>query len=531
MLIPRVPTASVLLLFAAAFTSVTSAQTTFSPQYAAFSQQPNSIEPPPSPILQADLNRDGIPDFIATQDEQVLLSSAGGKYTVHHFSSSALVGGALPLVAGDFNGDGKNDVLFYAFTGGNQLFVVAYGDGAGNFPTTKAVPNLPGFVTGGVGYVLAQTTDVNGDGRPDLILADLVGANGEAPNITINVRLYLNNGNGFTDKGNIYSYVLPAGSQGGVPWDDSPALDLLLGDYDSDGHADVALRFLYTSPQGPSDSNLFILYGDGAAHFTAKAVYTHRPSEIVFSAADMNDDGRTDLVGADVDQTIHTFRSNAGRTFSESVMSVSQLQQSYYNYPPLLADFDGNGQKDIGFVAAFFGPTSSQFGFQAEYQTPSHTWQLGSFSAVDTFATYFGSLPFIAYGIGGYNHDGKPDVALFTDDSSAQTHPNSADLLLNTGTKSVGNCAPPVIGINVCSPGTSSASPVKFSFSATSFYPIRKMEVWVDGAKKSETYHVVANQGFSDVSLTLAKGKHTVSFFSGGFDGSVVKKTVTVQVP
>ena len=95
----------------------------------------------------------------------------------------------------------------------------------------------------------------------------------------------------------------------------------------------------------------------------------------------------------------------------------------------------------------------------------------------------------------------------------------------------VGNCALPVIGINVCSPGTSSVSPVKFSFSATSFYPIRKMEVWVDGAKKSETYHVVANQGFSDVSLALAKGKHTVSFFSGGFDGSVVKKTVTVQIP
>jgi hypothetical protein len=530
MAITRVLAASAFLLAAAAFTSFTSAQTTFSPHYAAFDGNPESSGPPPTQILQADLNRDGLPDFIATSGEQVLLSSGGGKYTVHHFSSSALIGGAMPLAAGDFNGDGKNDVLFYTFTGGNRLFVVAYGDGAGNFPTTKSVPNLSGFVTGKLGYVIAQATDVNGDGRPDLILADLVGADTNAPNLTVNVRLYLNNGSGFTDKGNIYSYSLPAGAQGGVPFDDTPALDLLLGDFDSDGHADVALRYLYSS-NNSTDSNLFIVYGDGTGHFTSKAVYTHRATELVFSAADMNDDGRTDLVGADVDQTIHTFRSNSGRTFSESVMSVPQLQQSYYNYPPLLADFDGNGLKDIGFVAASFGPTSSQFGFQAEYQTPSHTWQLGSFSAVDTFATYFGALPFIAYGIGSYNHDGKPDVALFTDDSTAQTHLNSADLLLNTGTKSVGNCAAPAIGINVCSPGTSSASTVKFSFSATSFYPIRKMEVWVDGVKKSETYHVFANQGFSDVSLALSAGTHQVSFFSGGFDGSVVKKSMTVQVP
>jgi hypothetical protein len=72
---------------------------------------------------------------------------------------------------------------------------------------------------------------------------------------------------------------------------------------------------------------------------------------------------------------------------------------------------------------------------------------------------------------------------------------------------------------------------VKFSFSATSFYPLRKMEVWVDGVKKSETYHVFANQGFSDVSLTLAAGTHTVSFFAGTFDGGVTKKTISLKVP
>ena len=71
--------------------------------------------------------------------------------------------------------------------------------------TGKSLPTLPGVSTSDTGqsYVIVQTTDVNGDGRPDLILAYIADA--DPSKITFNVRLYLNNGSGFTDKGNIYS--------------------------------------------------------------------------------------------------------------------------------------------------------------------------------------------------------------------------------------------------------------------------------------------------------------------------------------
>ena len=531
MAIFRVPVAS--LLLAAAFTSITSAQTTFSPQYSAFSKQPTFNEPPPLQLFQADLNRDSIPDFIPSQGKELLLSLGGGKYAVHQFSSpNASLCCGLPIAAGDFNGDGKNDVVFTP--GGGDVFV-AYGDGTGDFPTGKSLPTLPGVSTSDTGqsYVIVQTADVNGDGRPDLILAYIADG---IPSITFNVRLYLNNGSGFTDKGNIYSYPLAPGVQPGVPWDFTAALDLLLGDYDADGHADVAVRFLsYNGTTGDQDGNLVVLYGDGAGHFTPKSVYSHRATELVLSAADMNDDGRTDLVGADVGQTIHIFRSNPGRTFSESVISAPSMQQSYYNYPPMLADFDGNGLKDIGFVGQGIAPPVGgnivSNGLAVAYQTSANTWKLGPLTPVDTFEGYHGEMPFTALYVGNYNQDGKSDVVFFTDDGTAQAHPNSADVLLNTGGKSAGNCPPPAIGIHVCTPGASSASPVKFSFSATSFYPLRKMEVWVDGVKKSETFHVFANQGFSDVSLTLAAGTHTVSFFAGTFDGGVTKKTISLKVP
>ena len=49
-------------------------------------------------------------------------------------------------------------------------------------------------------------------------------------------------------------------------------------------------------------------------------------------------------------------------------------------------------------------------------------------------------------------------------------------------------------------------------------------------AKRSETYEVFADQGFSSVSLSLTAGKHAISLFSGGFDGSVQKKSYNTTV-
>ena len=93
---------------------------------------------PPLELLQADLNGDGVLDFIAAQGNQELLSNSSGGYTLHHFSSSVLEGGDMPLVAGDFNGDGKNDVLFYAYTGGETTFLSS---GMATEPATTPQPN------------------------------------------------------------------------------------------------------------------------------------------------------------------------------------------------------------------------------------------------------------------------------------------------------------------------------------------------------------------------------------------------------
>jgi hypothetical protein len=486
MLTTRVLPAALLSL---ATVATLSAQTTFTPRYTAL----NNGSGGQASTVQADLNGDGTPDLIK------------GAYTA--------------IAAGDFNGDGKDDVLFYDYVGGSQLFYIGYGNGSGGF-TYKAIPNIPGIVTGGQALLLGQTADINGGGRPDVVVAYYL-------NGYVYVRAYLNTGSTFTLSDVLFSYKSPNGSIGGYTGDQTQPIDLLLGDFDSDGHADFALRVL----AGPDQDNLWILYGDGQGHLTSKAVYTNRNSQLIFNAADINDDGYSDLIGGNNDGSIHIFRGSAGRTFVESTISAAFLQRTMYvSYPPVIADFDGNGWKDIAYIA-YFTNGSNELGLRAVYQSPAHTWTLGGSAAgVDTFQTYFGDNPFYTLVAGDYTKDAKPDVILFST-TDANTHPDSADFLINTGTHAVGSCAAPAIGIHVCSPGGSSASPVKFSFSATSFYPLRKMEVWVDGVKKSETYHVFANQGFSDVSLALPAGTHTVSFFSGTYDGGVTKKTITVTVP
>ena len=74
------------------------------------------------------------------------------------------------------------------------------------------------------------------------------------------------------------------------------------------------------------------------------------------------------------------------------------------------------------------------------------------------------------------------------------------------------------------------ASPLKFNFSASAVYPIRKMEVWIDGSKRSETYNTVGQQAYANPSLSLSAGTHRVTLFSGAYDGSTQKNSYSITV-
>ena len=472
--------------------------------------------------MQVDLNRDGIPDIVFNSDTYgtgaLLSDTSTGKFTLHKYSFN---GPYIPLTAGDFNGDGKADVVFYDYTGGSQLLYLAYGDGSGGFSSMVPIPNLPGLVTGERSVISAQTADFNGDRRPDIALQ-----------LGPKVYLYLNNGSGFTNQGAVFTYTYPSGTSG-VAYDPTPAFELQLGDFDSDGHADLAVKITHSN--GANDvqpyTNLFALYGDGAGHFTSKTVFTGRLADYQFSAADINDDGRGDLVSVNwMDNSVHIFYGTASRTFTEKVLSSAVTNRTMLWFAPLLADFDGNGLKDVAFVAEEPHTNGPNYGVTVLHQTTPNAWVIGQYSEIDTFTTYSGWNPLNGPALlGDYNRDAKADVAAITT-SDANSHPDSVAVMLNQASTPVGKCAP-AYGIHVCSSTTSSTNPVHFSFSATSVYQLRKLEVWVDGVKKSETYHVFGQQGFSDVSVTLSSGTHKIDLLAVAVDGKLeLKKSYSLTV-
>ena len=92
------------------------------------------------------------------------------------------------LALADFNGDGKNDII-YTRTNPREV-VVLLGDGKGGF-TRSAVE---GLTLQDLGSYDIKVADVNGDGRPDVILMYESGAKTAFATQDGSVRVYLNRG-------------------------------------------------------------------------------------------------------------------------------------------------------------------------------------------------------------------------------------------------------------------------------------------------------------------------------------------------
>jgi hypothetical protein len=462
-----------------------------------------------------DFNRDGVPDFLGFSQN---LISGNGTYTYQNVSV-----GIPPQSTGDFNNDGKLD---YVVGSGNYLYLY-YGNGNGGF--------TPGPVATGEGGSQYVVADFNGDGRPDVASLSFLPASSTTGG-GFDINLFLNNGNGFNSGKLIFHTTYPVNYEGAWPYQTPgitvalPTVDFTLGDFDADGHADLMLRTLrssYNTPAPVPVTFIRALYGDGHGNFTVQTVTSGNNLDQV-TVADMNNDGTSDIVAVNGDtSTIYYGHSN--RNFT----SASLATPGGVYLEPMLVDVSGDGLKDIVYVATCTDTETcpdvpsgeTPIGITTLLQTSSQTFSSAGFQQVqDTFQGTF---------VGDYNRDGKLDLALYNGPQQ-QGYQSTSALYLLKNTRSIpALCpAPAGSGFHICSPsGTGSvASPVTFNFSASSLYPIRKMEVWVDGKKLSETYNSVGEQAFANPSLSLAAGKHTVSLFSGAYDGSVQKTTYNLTV-
>ena len=246
------------------------------------------------PIVAGDFNGDGIPDLIAfLSDSSVasLLGNGDGSFTNH---ATIPAGGTIPAVTGDFNSDGKLD-LAIAGSGGVQVFL---GDGAGGF---TAVPGSPSIAINQIASLAVG--DFNQDGVLDLALTD-----GQT------VYVYTGVGDG-TFKAGYNFFIVP--SSVGIMTPGSNGL--AVGDFNADGHPDLAVAWINTfSPsQLGTDFNISFFFGDGTGNFTTsnssdvtlpvenlvppvpfQPVGSGPPFALVMVASDVNGDGKTDLTAS-----------------------------------------------------------------------------------------------------------------------------------------------------------------------------------------------------------------------------------------
>jgi len=124
----------------------------------------------PISLAVADVNGDGKPDLVITNNQDngngsvgVLLGNGDGTFaSIVNYAS----GGVAPqsVAVADLNGDGKPDVLVSNSSSSNVGVLLGKGDGTFRAPLT--------YSTGGNTPLSVAIADVNGDGKPDLVVVN-----------------------------------------------------------------------------------------------------------------------------------------------------------------------------------------------------------------------------------------------------------------------------------------------------------------------------------------------------------------------
>jgi hypothetical protein len=221
-----------------------------------------------SSLAVADLAGNGKEDLVGVASGggtvYVAQPGPGGPFAVlQTYNSGGFGDPSVPeqVALGDFNGDGKPDIVVNRVLLSNQVSVLLNnGNGTFGRPQHYDVGGPPAAMAVG---------DFNGDGHADIVTANTNG--------TVSVLPGLGNGT----FGAAQNYAI-----GG------PASSVVVGDFDHDGHLDIATT-------GSTEMDVLLNNGDG----TFAAYQKVGPAGSHLVAADFNSDGYPDLAEIDATKT------------------------------------------------------------------------------------------------------------------------------------------------------------------------------------------------------------------------------------
>jgi VCBS repeat protein len=271
--------------------------------------------------------------------------AAAGAATGPRFSTPAFTPGvdAWLFVTADFNGDATLDVA--TIDEGSGLLSVLLGKGDGNFRRRVISRGPDGNLPEGI-----AVADVNGDGRPDVLVVSF-GSRGP-------IGIWINDGDGRFHRDGVY--------RSGT-WADG----LVAADLNADGVVDLVT-------ENQARRELVVLLGMGGGRFAGAQRFT---GDVVGDAADagfgavaigdVNGDGKPDAVLISLDTRLAVVRlGNGDGTFGpELAFGEGRFGQSV-----TLADLNHDNKLDVAAglagrnVAVFLGNGDGTFGATARYE-------------------------------------------------------------------------------------------------------------------------------------------------------------------
>jgi hypothetical protein len=232
-------------------------------------------------------------------------------------------GGALTRLIGDFNADGKPDIVvagwdYRYMNAGWVAVLLGNGDGGLRDPALIGPPVCGSASPFSPGPEVLLSGDFNQDGRTDLLAG--CGAGGGA------YEVFLGNGDGSFAPGSIVKI---------------DHFSIALGDFNADGKADLVIS-------APADNNstnlaLWLLLGNGDGTFQTPAYIAQLPQESPnIYIADFNGDGKPDLATDDESSTVYVLLGNGDSTFQPP--AATHLSNVY---DLTFQDVNGDGKADM----------------------------------------------------------------------------------------------------------------------------------------------------------------------------------------
>jgi hypothetical protein len=270
----------------------------------------------PTRIAVADVNGDSKPDLltvnVSSSSASVLLGNGDGTFQAAANFGTGPESNPYNIAVADVNSDGKPDLL--TVNTSSDMVAVLLGTGTGTFQAAAT------FSTGPNSFPYSITVaDVNGDSKPDLLTANF--SNDSAG-------VLLGNGDGTFQTATAF----------GIGSNSKP-YEIAVADVNGDGKPD-----LLTANAGSDSAGVLLGNGDGTFQAAATFGTGTNSSPRSLAVADVNGDGKPDLLTANsVAKSASVLLGNGNGTFQ----AVVTYNAGGGGRSLAVADVNGDGKPDL----------------------------------------------------------------------------------------------------------------------------------------------------------------------------------------